>query len=355
MKNRWLAVALSGVLAFGPVLSGCSVAPESNDSSSSSQSSQSADTSSTSETDIKYNVQIPDLSGSLCTAPLWIAQQKGFFAEEGVKVQEVSADVDTQKTGLNNGTFPVAMGDFSFFESMESGIDVRVVDAVNLGCIKVIARADDDSINSAADLAGKTVAVNKVGGTPYQVLSLWVNKEAGLSLGTGSDQVNAVVYDDGNLELEALKSGQVDAAAVWDPYGPKAEQDGSAKVLLDNSQSGDFAGRACCFLTASNKVLKENPDEIAAIIRAMHKADQWIADNPEETVQIISDNKYASIDDKDLAVQMIKAYGYGDLATGDHDVEGDVRYYANMLSDLGMLKSSPDDFVSNYYQKVETA
>ncbi len=144
----------------------------------------------------------------------------------------------------------------------------------------------------------------------------------------------------------------MDAAAVWDPYGPKAEKDGSAKVILDNSKSGGFSGRACCFLVASNKVLQEDEGEIAAIIRAIHKADKWISDNPEKTVELVAKNKYATIDDEDLAVEMIKAYGYGELSTGDHDVKGDVRYYADLLNGLGMIKSSPDDFVSKYYKSV---
>lgn len=327
-------------LLAGTMLAGCTRAPEDTTADASAS------------TTATYSVQIPDLSGSLCAAPLWIAKQNGYFEEEGVAVEEVSADVDTQKTGLNNGTFPVGMGDFSTFQSMESGIQTTVVDAVNLGCIKVVARADDDSVSSAADLKGKTVAVNKVGGTPYQVLSLWLSREAGLSIGTGSDEVNVAVYDDGNLELQALKDGTVDAAAVWDPYGPKAEKDGTAKVILDNSKSGDFSGRACCFLVASNQVLQDNEAEIAAIIRAVHKADQWIAENPEETVEIVAKNKYATIDDKDLAVQMIEAYGYGELATGDHDVADDVRYYADLLGELGMIKTSPDDFVNKYYKSV---
>ncbi len=329
-------------LLAGTMIAGCTRAPE---GSSSADSDSSA-------TATKYSVQIPDLSGSLCAAPLWVAKQRGYFEEEGVDVEEVSADVDTQKTGLNNGTFPVGMGDFSTFESMESGVQTTVVDAVNLGCIKVVARSDDDSVSSAADLKGKTVAVNKIGGTPYQVLALWLQREAGLSIGTGDGDVKVSVYDDGNLELQALKDGTVDAAAVWDPYGPKAEKDGSAKVILDNSKSGDFSGRACCFLVASNKVLQEDEGEIAAIIRAIHKADKWISDNPEETVELVAKNKYATIDDEDLAVEMIKAYGYGDLSTGDHDVKGDVRYYADLLNGLGMVKSSPDDFVSKYYKSV---
>jgi NitT/TauT family transport system substrate-binding protein len=157
------------------MIAGCSRVPEGSDSAGGDSSAAA----------VKYSVQIPDLSGSLCAAPLWVAKQRGYFEEEGVEVEEVSADVDTQKTGLNNGTFPVGMGDFSTFESMESGVQTTVVDAVNLGCIKVVARSDDDSVSSADDLKGKTVAVNKIGGTPYQVLALWLQREANLSIGTG--------------------------------------------------------------------------------------------------------------------------------------------------------------------------
>ena len=71
----------------------------------------------------KYGkINIPGKDGSLCAAPIYIAYEKGFFAEEGFDVNLISADTETRKIGLNNGTIPIVNGDFQFFPSIEEGV-----------------------------------------------------------------------------------------------------------------------------------------------------------------------------------------------------------------------------------------
>jgi NitT/TauT family transport system substrate-binding protein len=56
--------------------------------------------------------------------------------------------------------------------------------------------------------------------------------------------------------------------------------------------------------------------------------------NPEETVVIISDKKYSSIEDKELAVKLIKSYEYhsslSSSCCGNH-VKEDVLYFVKEL------------------------
>lgn len=61
----------------------------------------------------KYGkIEIPGKEGSLCAAPIYIAYEKGFYAEEGFDVNLITADTETRKIGLNNGTIPIVNGDF---------------------------------------------------------------------------------------------------------------------------------------------------------------------------------------------------------------------------------------------------
>lgn len=369
-SSKIISVLAAAALLF----SGCTYAPEDSSSASvtesvnsdsSGVSSESISSSSNEVTtaegetttaentvadgDYKYKFTLPALGGGLCSSAFFIAKENGYFDEEGLDVTLVSATPEVLKTGINNGTIPFTYGDFQYFQSMESGIQGTVVDGINTGCIQIIARADDDSINSAADLKGKTVCVNSIGGTPYQILNIWASS-AGLVM---DEDYKVVAYSDGNLQLEALKSGEVDVAAVWDPYGPKATESGDAKLLFDNGTDDEFSGRACCFLIASTKVLEEHPDEIAATIRALHKADEWIAENPEEAVDIVVDKGYQEVDDKELAAELLENYGYAELASGTHDVKGDVEFYVEKLNELGLLEETSDEFIANYYQDVD--
>ncbi|MCH5184602.1 MAG: ABC transporter substrate-binding protein, partial [Oscillospiraceae bacterium] len=304
----------------------------------------------------KYGkVDLPVLDGSLCGAPAYIAYEQGFFAEEGFDVTLISSDFESRKIGLNNGTYPIVNGDFQFFPSIEQGVKVKVIDGYHNGCIKLVVRADSD-INTAEDLKGKKIGIDEVGGTPHQVASLWV-EQAGISALPEDGEVTFLPFTDGNLELAALYGGDIDVAALWDPFGSMAENDGKGRVILDIAHDSVFADRYCCFLFASEKVLESEPEKVAALLRAFRKAQDWIGKNPEESVDVIAKGNYAEIEDTELAVELIKSYAYP--AEGEHghasshDVGDDVRHFAGALYNIGYLTTDPEEFTSNNYAEVD--
>ncbi len=324
-----------------------------------SSNTQSKSTGGTAETasarEYKYGkIDIPALDGALCGAPIYIAYEKGFFADEGFDVNLISADFETRKIGLNNGTIPITNGDFQFFPSIESGVNVKVVDGLHNGCIKLVVRPDSD-ISKAEDLKGKKIGVDEIGGTPHQVASVWI-EQAGISALQQDNEVTFLPFSDGNLELEALYNGEIDVAAMWDPLGSVAEKEGKAKVIFDLSTDPAFAGKYCCFLYASNKVLDEEPEKISALLRALRKAQNWISENPDEAVDIIISGKYSQIEDKELAVELIKTYAYPseeDRENKTRDLQSDVKYFVNALHDIGYLESEPERFAKDIYTEVD--
>ncbi len=304
--------------------------------------------------DYKWKVDIPALDGALCGAPIYIAYENGYFAEEGLDANLIAADTETRKIGLNNGTIPMVNGDFQFFPSAEEGVKVKVVDGLHNGCIKFVVLPDSD-IDTAEELKGKKIGVDEIGGTPHQVASVWL-EQAGISALQQDGEVEFLPFSDGNLELEALYNGDIDVAAMWDPLGSVAEKAGKVKTIFDLRTDPAFAGKYCCFLYASEKVLEEDPEEVAALLRACRKAQDWISKNPEEAVDIIINGKYAQIEDKDLAVELIESYEFPtteDREAGKQDVEADVKYFAEQLYDIGYLKSDPAEFADDIYEDVD--
>lgn len=349
MKKRLkvLSFVLSAVL-----LASCSVSESKADSSKSGESTAA----STGKADYKYGkIDIPGRDGALCGAPIYIAYENGYFADEGFDVNLISADFETRKIGLNNGSIPIVNGDFQFFPSIENGIDVKVVDGLHEGCIKFAVRPDSD-IKTVQDLKGKKIGVDEIGGTPHQVASLWL-ENAGISADASKGEVTFLPYSDGNLEFEALSKGEIDVAALWDPLGSIHEKAGDVKIIFDLGTDTYFKDHFCCFLYASTKVLNENPDEVAALLRAYRKAQEWIYENPEKAVDIIVNKKYASIEDKELAVDLVKSYGYPSADkhndSWDGRVESDVKYFVDGLHKIGYLKTDPEEFSKKIYQKVD--
>ncbi len=307
-------------------------------------------------TSFKYGkIQIPGKSGALCGAPVYIAYEKGFFAAAGFDVELISADTETRKIGLNNGTIPVVNGDFQFFQSIENGVNVSVVEGLHKGCIKFLVKADS-SIKTVNDLKGKKIAIDEVGGTPHQVAALWLEK-AGISADQAKKEVTFLPFEEGNLEIEALRSGDVDVAALWDPFASIQAKTGEFREIFDLATDPLFADHYCCFLYASNKWINEKPEQVAALLRAYRAAQNWIADNIDEAVNIIADKKYSSIDDKkEIAAELLEHYQIPHLhdhGTAAYDVGGDVKYFAEQLHSIGYLNTSADDFVKQAYSNID--
>ncbi|MCD8117206.1 MAG: ABC transporter substrate-binding protein [Oscillospiraceae bacterium] len=365
--KQWIAVLLAVVALLVP-LTACSssntdtaaanedtetqTAGDNAAAESDDETTEADDAADDAATEIKWSITIPGASGSLCNSPTYLAYELGYFAEEGIDAELITADFETKKVGLNNGTISTVNGDFQYFQSIEAGVGMTIVGGLHQGCIKLNVLAESD-IETGADLEGKTIAVDEIGGSPYQVTVLWL-AQYGLSV----DDVNIVAYNDSSLEIEALKSGQVDVAAVWDPIATISTQDGTVRTILDIGTDEPFAGHFCCFLYASTKVVEEQPKLIAAELRAYYKAQNWIYENPEEAVRIVTEKGYVSLDEEyfDIAVELVRSYSYPSTEAyenGEWDIKGDIEYYAQALYDAGFLTTDPEEFVSIAYTEID--
>ena len=197
--------------------------------------------------------------------------------------------------------------------------------------------------------------LTKLAGTPFQVASVWLENHG--IVAKDNKEVTFVPYGDGNLEIEAAEKGDIAAAATWDPFGSLAVKNKGFKVILDLTTDPIFADKYCCFLYASEKVLKKDPPKVAALLRAYHKAQDWIHNHPEEAVTIISEKKYSDITDKKLAVELIKSYQYPSAQeqnANTTNVKANVLYFVKALSKIGYLKTTdPEKFAKQIYYKVQ--
>ncbi|AIQ59074.1 ABC transporter substrate-binding protein [Paenibacillus borealis] len=314
------------------------VAPSSN--AAASNSSKAAPAS------YKYGkLKIQALSGAVCGAPSYVAYEKGFFAEEGLDVELVSGSMDAMKTGLTTGEFTVTNGDFVWFTSIQQGLDLKVIGGLHHGCIKLVVPPGSD-IKTAADLKGKRIGVDEIGGVPMAVASVVVTN-AGLD---PQKDVQWLAYPLDQLQ-EGVKKGEIDVYAAWDPFGKLAEVNNGYTVLADISTDSNFAGKSCCFLYASGKQIEEDPERVAAIARAYQKATAWIAEHPEETAKLEIEKKYVATDDVKLVTDLIESYHFN--YTTDAAQE-DIRYFVKQFSKTGFLKkdTDPDEFLKKAYYDV---
>ena len=144
-------------------------------------------------------------------APLWIAEEKGFFQKYGIDATLVFVrNTPLMIAAMKAGTIPIAYGGGSgIVGASASENDLRVL-ATFTGRMtnNVVARP---GIKTAKDLRGKTLGIQGLGGTNWMAALLWL-EHFGLDLrrdnimlqGTGEQIVRA----------QALESGRVDAASL---------------------------------------------------------------------------------------------------------------------------------------------
>ena len=73
-------------------------------------------------------------------------------------------------------------------------------------------------------------------------------------------------------------------------------------------------------------------------------------------MDIIASKGYSAIEDKDLALELIKNYEYPteeDRASNKHSVFDDVKYFATELHNIGYLKGDPDTFAKDIYAEID--
>ncbi len=336
MKKFKRAILLVTIVGVIMVASGCGKTENQGATTTNSQET----------TKYKYGkLKIQALSGAVCGAPSYIAYEKGFFAEEGLDVELVSGTLDENKTGLATGEFVVTNGDFQWFPSIQQGIDLKIIGGLHKGCIKIVV-PPGSAIKTVADLAGKNIGVDEIGGTPMSVASIAL-ADAGIDPTTG---VTWKPYPLDQL-VEGVNKGEVEAFAAWDPYGTFAVDNNNYVTLVDIATDPLFAGKSCCFLYASGKAIEENPEKVAAIARAYEKSTKWIKENPEEAARIEIEKGYVAADDAAFIAKLIESYDYEFTTTAAKE---DISYFVQKLDKTGFLKdgTDPETFAKETYYDI---
>jgi NitT/TauT family transport system substrate-binding protein len=290
--------------------------------------------------------QIQALGGGVCGAPAYIAKDQGFWAEQGIDVELVSGTFAQQQSGLASGQFLATNGDFQFFPAINEGLDLKVLTGLHEGCIKLVVPTDSP-IQTVADLKGKKIGVDEIGGTPWAITSVALG-EAGIDPGVEAGEVTWAPYDLSVLQEVTGSPDGPDAFAAWDPFGVIAVASGDFRVLVDIGEDAPFAGRACCFLYVSNEALIDQHDQVKALYAGWTAAEEWISANPDEAAAIITDGSnheaYVASEDVGFIADLLSSYHYSPTHEAAHTAKAydDILYFADKLKNTGYLPADLD-------------
>jgi NitT/TauT family transport system substrate-binding protein len=198
--------------------------------------------------------------------PFVIAEEKGFFKSDGVNVLIVIM----QNAVVVNGVVARNVdygGTFSnFVGAAISGLPVRIVMSVMDGSDHYLVTGP--KIKRVEDLKGKTFGISSFGGTPHSE-AIMILRKYGMN---PEKDVTFLQIGGSSSRYAALESGAVDAVMLVPPFNNFAKKRGFNQLLSFNEIMNIPLGG----LAVHNQKIKDKPDEIVKMIKAVLRATDYI-------------------------------------------------------------------------------
>lgn len=219
--------------------------------------------------------------------PVYIADEKGWFEEEGLKIKwvgEIPAaqlvpSVASRSIDFANRHTPLVL------TANAGGAKLKIVAAgarttQERPHMKYLVSGDNKSIKGVKDFKGKKVGINSFGACSEYVLKEYL-KRNGLER-----DVEFVVIPDANQE-QVLKQGQIDVAVLHSPYYEKAIGAGGARELFSDYVVDKGLSGMLPYFT-SEELIRENPEVVRKFVKVLVRASNWTNKHHDEAAQIFA-------------------------------------------------------------------
>jgi NitT/TauT family transport system substrate-binding protein len=210
-------------------------------------------------------------------APWYVAEEKGFFRDEGLEVVfDYRMDIDAlQLVTTGKLDYAIAGGD-QVLVARGKGIPVVYLMSLYAQFPPAIIAKAESGIETAADLKGKTLGLPLYGTNLLAAQA--IIKRAGL------DEDDVQLVDIGYTQIPSLLEDKVDAVVGFANNEPlKLEAMG---VAVNQINSWDYFSLVGHGLITGEIKIKNNPDEVGRIVRASYRGIEYALAHPEETFTI---------------------------------------------------------------------
>lgn len=209
--------------------------------------------------------------------PFVIAEEKGLFKSEGLNVIIVVMQNQVVVNGVVTRNVDYG-GTFSnFVGATLSGLPVRIVMSAMDGSDHYLVTAPN--VKRVEDLKGKTFGISSFGGTPHSE-AVTILRKYGMN---PEKDVTFLQIGGSASRYAALEGGSIQAAMLVPPFNNFATKRGFHQLLSFNEIMNIPLGG----LSTHIQKIKERPDEIVKMIRAVLKATDYIRNRKSDILSFL--------------------------------------------------------------------
>lgn len=219
-----------------------------------------------------------------------VADKMGYFKEEGLDVtsQLIESGPDIGPMVAGGSAAVSVQTNFMDIILKSNNVGVKIVAPLaQIAGTQAVVGGKNLKLSSAKDLEGKTI------GIPSGADVMIAINNMSAELGVDAKKIKYVNLAPSDA-IAALQKGDIDAMACWEPFITKAIQ-GGGHFLFSGTKSelpdkkGDVKWMSVhTTIQVTDDFLKNNPETIKAILRALKKATDYINNNREEAIKLLA-------------------------------------------------------------------
>jgi NitT/TauT family transport system substrate-binding protein len=279
-------------------------------------------------------LRLAQISG-ICVAPQYVASE--LLQLEGFKDVQYATipDVNTYAS-FASGDLDLSMAFVApSLLQVDAGLPIVLLAGVHVGCFEVFG---NPGIRTIRDLKGRRVGIPALGSAHHLFLS---SMAAYVGLDPRKD-INWVTHKTVD-SAELLAAGKLDALIGFPPVPQELRAKRIGQVIVNSSVDRPWSQYFCCIVAARKEFVQRNPVATKRAMRAILKATDVCALEPERAARTIVDRGFTK--SYDYALATMKEIPYNRWR--EYDPEDTVRFYSLRLREVGMLKNNPQKILAD--------
>ena len=279
------------------------------------------------------SVRLPK-SPSICAAPKYLMREL-LHTEGFTEVQYVSGETNVLKRGLADGTIDFDV-DFAprHVVNIDRGMAVTILVGLHVGCFDLIAA---EHIRRVTDLRGKRIGISALESSQHLFLAPIV-----ANVGIDPTKDFDWVVDPSVKPVQLFVEGKIDAFLGFPPESYELRAQKIGHVIFSSVVDRPWSHYFCCMLAGNREFVSKYPIATKRVTRAILKAVDLCASNPDLAARRLVESGFASR--YDYALQTLSELPYDKWR--EYDAEDTVRFYALRLRETGFIKSDPQRIIS---------